>query len=142
MNTGRPIKEQLTTARTSDDRLTTAQIILGMFAQQLAAHSEYIILTEAAKAKSIKSGKFDATILDRIDGLREGHAKWSGFVSELEVEVTTDPAVDVAVRWATAYRIANGTSFPEAHVKWTAIAADLRVQLDAELALQNEQETP
>lgn len=56
--------------RELDAELRTARLLLAQFIVQIEEHDE-----TGAHA-------------DRIDGLREGHAKWSARVAELEAQVT------------------------------------------------------
>lgn len=75
------------TGRTPQAQLSTARLILAQANLQIAAYEEHQKSTEAMKRKAIKNGKFDPSILDRIDGLRELRTKWSARVEELEKQI-------------------------------------------------------
>lgn len=62
-------------------------MLLAQFDAQIAAYEVHEKSTEAMKQKAIGNGKFDVTLLDRIDGLREGREKWAARVAELESEL-------------------------------------------------------
>lgn len=70
--TERPLKAQL----------STANVLVAMFADQIA---EY----EGMGAKRRKRTARGKDLTARIDGLREGHGKWTARVADLEARITS-----------------------------------------------------
>ncbi|SDT22080.1 hypothetical protein [Microterricola viridarii] len=77
--------------RDAESKLGTARILLAMFDAQIASHDEHMKSTEAMKQRSIKAKKFDPTIIERIDGLREGRETGAARVNELEAQAGEQP---------------------------------------------------
>lgn len=73
-------------SRTLPAQLTTAKLLLAQFVMQTSEYDTHMEGTVEEKAEAISSGRFDPTIIDRIDGLRTGLATWAAKVAELEHE--------------------------------------------------------
>ncbi|SFN66595.1 hypothetical protein [Mycetocola miduiensis] len=73
-------------SRSTESQLGTARMLLAMFDAQIASFDEHMKSTEAVKRKAIKAKKFDPTLLERIEGVREGREKWAARVEQLEKE--------------------------------------------------------
>lgn len=66
-------------------QLSTASGLVAMFLLQIEKHDAHIALSRRERRLAIKRGEFDPTILDRIDGLREGLKTWTARVRELRM---------------------------------------------------------
>lgn len=63
--------------------LRTAEIMVAMFETQIASYEAHHAKGRMARRRERRTGDYDVTIDDRIDGLREGLEKWRGRVARL-----------------------------------------------------------
>lgn len=69
--------------------LRTAEILVAMFDQQIAAYDDHHAKGRMARRRDRRTGRYDVTIDDRIDGLRAGRAKWAARVEVLREEAAS-----------------------------------------------------
>lgn len=67
----------------STRELRTAEIMVAMFDDQIAQHDDHWSKGRMARRRDRKSGRYDVTIDERIEGLREGRAKWAARIERL-----------------------------------------------------------
>lgn len=73
------------TERTAEAQLVTARLLLAQFDQQL---TEWAHMSPSRRTRTVRGRDLRA----RLDGLKDGQAKWSARVAELEQQVAAKGA--------------------------------------------------
>ena len=70
----------------SSRELRTAELLVALFEEQIQAYETHWSKGRLQRRRERKEGRYDVSIDGRIDGLREGHAKWTARVEQLRKE--------------------------------------------------------